>query len=184
MVSRSYRVMMHILLMGSLVLLPGFRGKDSHDPAPEAGHQRGKDRHHQGRHGRRHDRAPRVGGEQRSSGGKGIGGTESGNDDATANAPASRVSAAKAGSKPNQISIVNFKYVPDTLTVPAGTTVTWTNQDDMPHTVTSTVKPRALDSEALDTDARFSYVFTEPGTYNYLCAIHPKMAGRVIVEKR
>jgi len=140
MVSRSYRVMMHILLMCPLVLLPAC--------------------------------------------GKGIGGTESGNDDGTANAPASRVSAATAGSEPKQISIVNFRYVPDTLTVPAGTTVTWTNQDDMPHTVTSTVKPRVLDSEALDTDARFSYVFTEPGTYNYLCTIHPKMAGRVIVEKR
>ena len=140
MVSRSYRVMMHMLLMGPLVLLPAC--------------------------------------------GKGIGGKESGNDHATANAPASGVSAATAGSEPKQISIVNFKYVPDTLTVPAGTAVTWTNQDDMPHTVTSTVKPRALDSEALDTDDRFSYVFTEPGTYDYLCTIHPKMAGRVIVEKR
>jgi amicyanin len=140
MVSRSYRVMMHMLLMGPLVLLPAC--------------------------------------------GKGIGGTESGNDDATANAPATSVLATAAGSEPKQISIVNFKYVPETLTVPAGTTVTWTNQDDMPHTVTSTVKPRVLESEALDTDARFSYVFTEPGTYDYLCTIHPKMAGRVIVEKR
>ena len=87
------------------------------------------------------------------------------------------------GSEAKQISISNFKYIPATLTVPAGTKVTWTNQDDMPHMVTSTAKPRALDSEALDTDARFSYVFTEPGTYDYLCTIHPKMAGRVIVEK-
>jgi plastocyanin len=50
--------------------------------------------------------------------------------------------------------------------------------------VTSTVQPKALDSEALDTDAGFSYVFTEPGTYDYLCTFHPKMADRVIVEKR
>jgi amicyanin len=140
MLSRLIRVMMHMLLMGSLVLLPAC--------------------------------------------GKGTGGTETGGGDVTARVPAGGVSAPTAGSEPKQISIVNFKYVPDTLTVPAGTAVTWTNQDDMPHTVTSTVKPRALDSEALDTDARFSYVFTEPGTYDYLCTIHPKMAGRIIVEKR
>jgi amicyanin len=115
--------------------------------------------------------------------GKGTGGTES-RGEATANAPAGGVSGATPGSETKQISMSNFKYIPDTLTVPAGTKVTWTNQDDMPHTVTSTVKPKALDSEALDTDARFSYVFTEPGTYDYLCTIHPKMAGRVIVEKR
>jgi amicyanin len=114
---------------------------------------------------------------------KGTGGTDSGGE-ATANVPAGVVSAATAGSEAKQISISNFKYIPDTLTVPAGTKVTWTNQDDMPHTVTSTVKPKALDSEALDTDDRFSYVFTAPGTYDYLCTIHPKMAGRVIVEKR
>jgi plastocyanin len=116
--------------------------------------------------------------------GSGTGGTESGNEGATATAPASGVSGATGDSESKQISIVNFKYVPDTLTVPAGTKVTWTNQDDMPHTVTSTIKPRALNSAALDTDDRFSYVFAEPGTYNYLCTLHPQMTGRVIVEKR
>jgi amicyanin len=184
MLSRLIRVMMHMLLMGSLVLLPAFRGKDSLDPAPGAGRERGRDRHHHARQGRRHARAPGVEGEKRSSGGKGTVGTDSGGGVATANAPAGGVSGATVGSEAKQISISNFKYIPATLTVPAGTKVTWTNQDDMPHTVTSTVKPRALDSEALDTDARFSYVFTEPGTYDYLCTIHPKMAGRVIVEKR
>jgi amicyanin len=141
MVSRSHRVMIHMLLMGPLVVL-----------LPACG--------------------------------KGTGGTDSGGGDATANAPASGVSGATSGSEEKQISISNFKYIPETLTVPAGTKVTWTNQDDMPHTVTSTAKPRALNSEAFDTDARFSFVFTEPGTYDYLCTIHPKMAGRVIVEKR
>jgi plastocyanin len=115
--------------------------------------------------------------------GKGTGGTGGGGE-ATANAPAGGVSGATPGPETKQISMSNFKYIPDTLTVPAGTKVTWTNQDDMPHTVTSTVNPKVLDSEALDTDAGFSYVFTEPGTYDYLCTIHPKMAARVIVEKR
>ena len=82
------------------------------------------------------------------------------------------------------VTIQLFQFRPRQLEVRPGTKVTWTNQDDMPHTVTSTAKPKALDSEALDTDARFSYVFTELGTYDYICTIHPKMAGRVIVEKR
>jgi hypothetical protein len=60
----------------------------------------------------------------------------------------------------------------------------WTNHDDMPHTVTSTSKPRILDSEALDTDDQFSHVFAEPGTYTYVCTVHPKMSGQVIVERR
>ena len=62
--------------------------------------------------------------------------------------------------------------------------MTWTNHDDMPHTVTSTSKPRTLDSDALDTDDQFSHVFTEPGTYAYVCTVHPKMSGQVNVEKR
>jgi plastocyanin len=116
--------------------------------------------------------------------GEWTGGTDSGGGVATANVPAGGVPGASAGPEEKLISISNFKYIPDTLTVPAGTKVTWTNQDDMPHTVTSTVQPKALDSEALDTDARFSHVFAEPGTYDYVCTIHPKMAGRVIVQKR
>jgi plastocyanin len=173
-----------LLLLGLLVLLPALRGKDSLASAPGAGRERGEDRRHRARQGRHHGRAPRVGEENRSSGVKGTGGTDSGGGEATANVPAGVVSAATAGSEAKQISISNFKYIPDTLTVPAGTKVTWTNQDDMPHTVTSKVKPRALDSKALDTDDRFSYTFTAPGTYDYLCTIHSKMAGRVIVEKR
>ena len=86
--------------------------------------------------------------------------------------------------EPKQISIDNFKYVPETLTVPVGTKLTWTNHDDMPHTVTSTSKPKILDSEALDTDDQFSHVFAEPGVYTYVCTVHPKMSGQVIVESR
>jgi plastocyanin len=111
-------------------------------------------------------------------------GTVPGGGDAEANAlPDGGVGGPPSG-EPKQISIDNFKYVPDTLTIPAGTKVTWTNHDDMPHTVTSTGKPKVLDSEALDTDDRFSHVFAEPGTYTYVCTIHPKMSGQVIVEKR
>jgi plastocyanin len=100
-----------------------------------------------------------------------------------ANAPAGEGAGRTVSAEPRQVSIDNFKYVPDTLTVPAGTRVTWTNHDDMPHTVTSTGTPKVLDSEALDTDDQFSHVFAEPGTYAYVCTVHPKMSGRVIVEK-
>ena len=111
-------------------------------------------------------------------------GTIPGGSDTAASAPRGEGAVRPASAEPKQISIDNFRYVPDTLTVPAGTKVTWTNHDDMPHTVTSTGTPKALDSEALDTDEQFSHVFVEPGTYTYRCTVHPKMLGRVIVEKR
>ena len=111
-------------------------------------------------------------------------GTIPGGGDTAANAPAGEGAGGTVSAEPRQVSIDNFKYIPDTLTVPAGTKVTWTNHDDMPHTVTSTGKPRVLDSDALDTDDRFSHVFAEPGTYDYVCTVHPKMSGRVVVEKR
>jgi plastocyanin len=107
-----------------------------------------------------------------------------GGGDTAENAPPGEDAGRTATPEPKQISIDNFRYVPDTLTVPVGTRLTWTNHDDMPHTVTSTSKPRALDSEALDTDGQFSYVFGEPGTYTYVCTVHPKMSGQVIVEAR
>jgi plastocyanin len=68
------------------------------------------------------------------------------------------------------------------MTVSAGTRVTWVNHDDVPHTATSTVKPRLFDSGTLDTDDRFEHVFTTPGTYDYYCALHPKMTGQIIVK--
>jgi len=84
--------------------------------------------------------------------------------------------------KPNQVAIDNFRFSPRTLTVPAGTKVTWVNRDDVPHTATSTVKPRAFDSGALDTDQTFSHVFAALGEYEYFCAVHPHMTGRVVVK--
>jgi len=80
------------------------------------------------------------------------------------------------------VSIDNFTYAPQTLTVAIGTKVTWTNRDDVPHTVTSKTKPRVLESPTLDSDESFSYVFTAPGTYEYYCTVHPKMTGRIIVK--
>src|SRR5262249_29572686 len=81
-----------------------------------------------------------------------------------------------------QIVIDNFTFDPPMLTVPVGTKVTWVNHDDVPHTATSTAKPKRFDSKTLDTDDKFSHVFTAPGTYDYFCAVHPKMTGRIIVK--
>ena len=83
-------------------------------------------------------------------------------------------------STPNQIMVTNFSFQPGTLTVKAGTTVTWVNHDDEPHTVNENNK--TFKSGTLDTDAKFSYKFTSPGTYGYFCSIHPRMKGQIIVK--
>jgi plastocyanin len=76
--------------------------------------------------------------------------------------------------------IDNFTFAPARLTVKAGTTVTWRNEDDIPHTVTSAT--RLFKSKALDTDDSFSFTFTEAGTYEYFCSLHPRMTGTIVVE--
>ena len=78
------------------------------------------------------------------------------------------------------VKIDNFVFGPQTLTVPVGTTVTWTNSDDIPHTSVST--EGVFKSKVLDTDEKFSYTFTKAGTYPYYCTIHPKMTGQVVVQ--
>jgi plastocyanin len=83
---------------------------------------------------------------------------------------------------PNQVVIDNFTFSPAALTVPSGTRVTWVNHDDVPHTVTSPSKPRILDSPTLDTDDKFTFEFKDPGIYEYFCAVHPKMTGKIIVK--
>jgi len=90
--------------------------------------------------------------------------------------------AAEPAAAESKVTIDNFTFSPPTLTVAAGTKVTWVNHDDVPHTATSTAKPRAFDSGTLDTDGQFSHVFSTPGTYDYFCAVHPKMTGRIIVK--
>jgi len=80
-----------------------------------------------------------------------------------------------------EVKIDNFTYSPLTVTVAAGTTVRWTNRDDIPHTVVSEDKT-TFKSKALDTDDSFSYTFTKPGTYTYFCSMHPKMTAKVVVQ--
>lgn len=87
---------------------------------------------------------------------------------------------AQQKSETTEVKIDNFSFAPETLTVPEGTTVTWTNRDDIPHTAVST--EGAFKSKVMDTDESFSYKFTKPGTYPYFCSIHPKMTGKVMVQ--
>lgn len=78
------------------------------------------------------------------------------------------------------VKIDNFIFSPNPITVAAGTTVRWTNQDDIPHNIVSDDK--SFKSKALDTDETFAYTFTKPGTYTYFCSIHPKMTGKIVVQ--
>jgi amicyanin len=78
-----------------------------------------------------------------------------------------------------QVGIVNFKFTPDSLTVKVGTTVNWTNHDDIAHTVSFTGS--GVHSGDLDRNGSYSRTFTAPGTYAYICSIHPFMHGTVIV---
>jgi plastocyanin len=113
--------------------------------------------------------------------GGGCGGVEKTRDGA-AHAGSSKSGDQQHAEVANQIVIDNFTFDPPTLTIPIGTKVTWVNHDDVPHTATSTAKPKQFDSGTLDTDGKFSHVFTAPGTYEYFCAVHPKMTGQIIVK--
>jgi plastocyanin len=77
------------------------------------------------------------------------------------------------------ISIDNFSFTPKEITVEKGTTVTWINHDDVPHTV---VSGGVFRSKALDTDESFSFTFSNAGTFSYFCSVHPVMIGRVVVQ--
>jgi plastocyanin len=81
-----------------------------------------------------------------------------------------------------EVKIDNFSFTPAVLTVPVGTTVTWTNRDDIPHTVVSADDSKMFKSKAMDTDEKFSYTFAKPGRYSYFCSVHPKMTGTIIVQ--
>ena len=78
------------------------------------------------------------------------------------------------------VKIDNFVFGPQAITVPVGTTVTWTNSDHIPHTAVST--DGVFKSKVMDTDEKFSYTFTKAGTYPYYCSVHPKMTGQVLVK--
>ena len=79
-----------------------------------------------------------------------------------------------------QVKIDNFAFSPNPVTVPAGTTIRWTNKDDIPHNVVSDDK--SFKSKTLNTDETFTYTFTKSGTYTYVCSIHPKMTGKIVVQ--
>jgi plastocyanin len=81
-----------------------------------------------------------------------------------------------------EVKIDNFTFAPAALVVQAGTTVTWVNHDDIPHTVVSTDNDKTFKSKVLDTDEKFTYVFAKPGRYPYFCSVHPKMTGEVVVK--
>ncbi|MGC1352461.1 MAG: cupredoxin family copper-binding protein [Xanthobacteraceae bacterium] len=87
---------------------------------------------------------------------------------------------AGAQNAPVAVGIDNFTFNPQTLTVKAGATVTWTNKDDIPHTVAAVNKE--FRSKALDTDDAYTFTFTTPGTYAYFCSLHPHMTGTIVVE--
>jgi plastocyanin len=94
--------------------------------------------------------------------------------------PTVTANAKQVPAKTADVKIDNFSFAPGAFTVAAGTTVTWTNHDDIPHTVVST--DGLFKSKVLDTDEKFSYTFAKAGTYPYFCSIHPKMTGTVVVQ--
>lgn len=79
-----------------------------------------------------------------------------------------------------EVKIDNFSFGPMEIKVAVGTTVTWVNRDDIPHTVVSLDK--TFKSKVLDTDEKFSFTFTKAGTYEYFCSIHPKMTAKIVVQ--
>jgi plastocyanin len=80
------------------------------------------------------------------------------------------------------VKIDNFTFSPRTIKVSVGDTVTWTNADDIPHTVMSTTS--TFKSKAMDTDDKFAFTFTAPGTFAYFCSLHPHMTGSIVVEEK
>jgi len=90
------------------------------------------------------------------------------------------VATAVAAVPETQIVIKDFMFGPASVTVKAGTTVTWVNRDDEPHTIAS--DSGLYRSGALDTGGEFHFMFDKPGTYHYVCTIHPRMLGTIIVE--
>lgn len=94
--------------------------------------------------------------------------------------PVVTVSAGDPPASGAAVKIDNFSFGPTEMTIAAGTTITWTNHDDVPHVVAS--EDKLFKSKALDTEDQFSFTFTKPGTYLYYCAIHPKMTAKVVVK--
>lgn len=79
-----------------------------------------------------------------------------------------------------KIEIDNFSFSPTTVTVPVGTRVTWTNRDEIQHNIVTPDK--TIKSKLLDTKETFTYTFTKAGTYSYICTLHPRMKGTIVVQ--
>jgi 3',5'-cyclic-AMP phosphodiesterase len=79
----------------------------------------------------------------------------------------------------HDVAVDNFSFAPATRSVPIGSTIRWTNRDDVPHNIVST--EQKFRSPVLDTDEQFSHRFDAPGSYKYFCSIHPTMTGRIVV---
>jgi plastocyanin len=77
------------------------------------------------------------------------------------------------------VTIDNFAFTPETLTIKAGTKVTFVNRDDIPHTVVAVDK--SFRSRAMDTDERYAFTFTTPGSFDYFCGLHPHMKAKIVV---
>jgi len=83
---------------------------------------------------------------------------------------------------PAMVHIANFTFSPAVIEVPVGTSMTWVNEDNAPHTVTGSDRDSPLKSSALDTDDHYAVVMSKPGTYHYFCSLHPHMTGTVVVK--
>jgi plastocyanin len=92
------------------------------------------------------------------------------------------LSTASSTSTASTVRIGNFTFSPAVLEVPAGTSVTWVNDDDAPHAIVGSDRDSPLKSAALDTDDRYAVVMNRPGTYRYFCSLHPHMTGTVVVK--
>jgi plastocyanin len=91
------------------------------------------------------------------------------------------VYAAVAAAPPpeSKVTIDNFTFTPEVITIPKGTKLEWENNDDIPHTVVET--QGKFHSPALDTEDKYAFTFNVPGTYEYFCGLHPHMKGKVVV---
>jgi plastocyanin len=90
------------------------------------------------------------------------------------------VMAAPVGAQDTQVKIDNFTFVPQRVTIKPGTTITWVNDDDIPHAIAATGKE--FRSKVLDTNDKYSFTFTTAGTFEYFCSLHPHMTGTIVVE--
>jgi plastocyanin len=93
---------------------------------------------------------------------------------------AAEAHAITANAEASVVKIDNFTFSPATLTIALGTSVTWTNDDDIPHTVVA--KDKSFRSKPMDTGNQFSYTFAAPGEYDYFCSLHPHMVGKIVVK--